>query len=266
MHNISLKSVMTQGYFYVEDHESMGKALGVMRDRHISFLFVLKNDMPVGIITERKVMDKAVKGMDLLTSSVQDVMSSPLLSMHDDDTITDACEFMKTHQVRHIGIVTREGRLKGSVTPGNIVNMLSSDSFSSSALVKDIMYTNIVLEKPESSLKQAGINMLEKRSCCAIVMDDDRPVGLVSEKDAVSALSYGQNIATIPLNKIMSAPVVTVQEMDTIAQGIITLRAHRIHRAVVKSRQDKVVGTIALNNMVDNIDTVLDKKLMSYSF
>jgi len=266
MHNISLRSVMTQGFFYVEDHESMGKALGVMRDRHISFLFVMQNDMPVGIITERKVMEKAVKGMDLLTSSVKDVMSSPLLNLRADENIADACEFMKSHQIRHVGIVTEEGRLKGSVTPGNIVNMLSSDSFSSSALVQDIMYTNIVLEKPDSNLRQAGISMLEKRSCCAIVMEGYVPIGLVSEKDAVSALSYGQNIDAIPLNKIMTSPVVKVQDLDTIAQGIITLRSHRIHRAVVVNNEEKVVGTFALNNLVDNIDIVLNKKLMSYSF
>lgn len=265
MHNISLRNVMTQGYFYVEDHESMGKALGVMRDRHISFLFVLKNDMPIGIITERKVMEQAVKGVDLLTASVENVMSSPLLNMYPSDTIDDACEFMKSHQIRHIGIIGQEGRLKGSITPGNIVNMLSSDSFSSSALVKDVMYTNIVLAEPDSTLKQTGVSILEKRTCCAIVMDGDAPVGLVSEKDAVSAISYGQNIATITLNKIMTSPVVTVKEMDSIAQGIITLRAHRIHRAVVKNNDDMVVGTFALNNLVDNMDIVLDKKLMSYS-
>jgi CBS domain-containing protein len=266
MLNISLKNVMTQGYFYVEEHESMGKALGVLRDRHISFLFVMKNDMPVAIITERKVMDKAVKGMNILTASVKEVMSSPLLALQTDNTIAEACEFMTKHAIRHIGIVDKDRRLRGSVTPGNIVNLLSSDSFSSSALVKDIMYSNIVLEQPDSSLKKAGIAMLEKRSCCAIVMEDDRPIGLVSENDAARALSYGQNIDTIPLYKIMSAPVVTVDEMDSIAQGIITLRTHRIHRAVVLDSQNKVVGTLALNNLVQNIDLVLDTKLHSYSF
>ena len=266
MLNISLKNIMTQGYFYVEEHESMGKALGVLRDRHISFLFVLKDDMPVAMITERKVMDKAVKGMDLLTASVKEVMSSPLLALQPDNTIAEACAFMTKHQIRHVGIVDKNRRLRGSVTPGNIVNMLSSDSFSSSALVKDIMYTNIVLEKPDSNLHQAGIVMFEKHSCCAIVMDGDRPVGLVSEKDAARALSYGQHIDTIPLNKIMTSPVVTVQANDSVAQGIITLRTHRIHRAVVLSNEDKVVGTLALNNMVDNIDLVLDKKLQSRSF
>jgi predicted transcriptional regulator len=266
MLNTSLKNIMTQGYFYVEDHESMGKALGVLRDRHISFLFVMKNDFPTGIITERKVMEKAVKGMDLLTSSVKDVMSAPLLALQPEDTITEACRFMSEHQIRHIGIVDGQGRLRGSVTPGNIVNMLSSDSFSSSAQVQDIMYKNIVLVQPESNLKDAGIEMLEKKSCCAIVMQEGTPAGLVSEKDAARALSYGQNIATIPLNKIMSTPVVTIKDTDSIAECIITLRHHRIHRAVVQDREEAVVGTIALNNMVQHIDIVLDKKLASRSF
>jgi len=266
MLNISLKTIMTQGYYYVEENESMGKALGVLRDRHISFLFVLKDDMPIAIITERKVMEKAIKGMNLLTSTVNEVMSSPLLALQPDNTIAEACDFMKNHEIRHIGIVDAHGKLKGSVTPGNIVNMLSSDSFSSSAQVKDIMFTNVVLEQPDSNLKQAGIAILEKRSCCAIVMKDDLPVGLVSEKDAARALSYGQNIETIYLDRIMTTPVVTVQATDSIVEAIITLRSYHIHRAVVLNSEKKVVGTVALNNMVQNIDTVLNKKLMSRSF
>lgn len=266
MLNISLKTIMTQGYYYVEENESMGKALGVLRDRHISFLFVLNDDKPIAIITERKVMERAIKGLNLLTATVNEVMSSPLLALQPDNTIAEACAFMKEHEIRHIGIVDVHGMLKGSVTPGNIVNLLSSDSFSSSAQVKDIMYTNVVLARPDSNLKDAGVAMLEKRACCAIVMKDDLPVGLVSEKDAARALSYGQNIGAIQLYKIMTSPVVIVKATDSIVEAIIALRAHHIHRAVVLDSEKRVTGTIALNNMIHNIDTVLDKKLMSRSF
>ena len=266
MLKINLKNVMTKGYLYVEEHDSMGKALAVLRDRRISCLFVLKDDMPVGIITERKIMEKAIKGVDLLAAGVKDVMSGPLLSLQPSNTIAEACDFMTKHEIRHIGIVDAGGRLKGTVTPCNIVNLLSSDSFSSSALVGDIMFSNTVLEKPESNLKQAGIAMLEKRSCCAIAMEGDTPVGIVSEKDAARALSFGQNIASITLDKIMSRPVVTIREMDTVAEGIITLRNHCIHRAVVLNSQGKVAGTFALNNLVQNIKKVLNSKLESRSF
>jgi len=265
MLKINLKNVMTKGYLYVEEHDSMGKALEVLRDRRISCLFVLKDDMPVGIITERKIMEKAIKGMDLLAVGVKDVMSGPLLSLQPSSTIAEACDFMTKHEIRHIGIVDG-GRLKGTVTPCNIVNLLSSDSFSSSALVGDIMFSNTVMEKPECNLKQAGIAMLEKRSCCAIVMEGDAPVGIVSEKDAARALGFGQNIASITLDKIMSRPVVTIKETDTVAEGIITLRNHCIHRAVVLNAQGKVVGTFALNNLVHNIKKVLNSKLESRSF
>jgi|GEM_PF-800104 len=265
MHNISLRSIMTQGYFYVEEHESMGKALGVMRDRHISFLFVMHHDLPVGIITERKVMETAITGRNLLALSAKEVMSSPLLSMHPEDNAVDASGFMQRNQIRHIAVVSGDGRLKGSVTPGNIVNRLGSDIFSSSALVRDIMYTDIVLEKPEANLKEAGRAILQKKTCCAIIMDGHVPIGLTSEKDAVSALSYGQKIEAIKLNKIMSSPVVIVKEMDTVTQGVLTLRANHIHRAVVTDSENRVVGTFALNNLVDHMDIVMDKKLMSYS-
>jgi len=127
------------------------------------------------------------------------------------------------------------------------------------------MYTNIVLEKPEATLKEAGKSIVQKKTCCAIIMNGQVPVGLTSEKDVVSALSFGQKIESITLNKIMSSPVVIVKEMDTVAQGVLTLRANHIHRAVVTDSEDKVVGTFALNNVVDNMDIVLDKKLMSYS-
>jgi CBS domain-containing protein len=266
MENVSLKTVMTQGYLYVEEHESLGKVLGIMRDRRTSCLFVLNEDMPIGIITERKIVDQAVKGVDLLTASVKDVMSGPLISLRADQTVDDACKLMSKHEIRHIGIVDGNGRLKGSITANNIVNILSSDSFSSTIQIKDIMFTSIVLAKPEATLKQAGIEMLEKRSCCAIVMEAGRPIGLVSEKDAARALSFGQNINTILLGKIMSSPVITVHETDSVAEAIITLRTHHIHRAVVMNGQEQVVGTIALNNLVRNMDLVLNNQLRSFSF
>lgn len=266
MLNIPLKKAMTQGYLYVEEHESMGKALGVLRERQISCLFVLKNDLPVGIITERKIMEKAVKGVDILTASVKDIMSGPLLTLYRHNTIAEACELMTKQEIRHIGIIDENGRLRGSITPGNILNMMGSDSFSSAALVKEIMYPNIVLAQRDSNLKQAGIELLEKRSCCAIVMEDNRPIGLVSEKDAARCLSFGQKIETIILGKIMSSPVITVQELDTVAQGVVTLRTHHIHRAVVVNSEGEVVGTLAQNSFVRNIETVLDKKLQSRSY
>ncbi|MBM9605196.1 CBS domain-containing protein [Desulfopila inferna] len=257
MLNDPLRNVMTQGYLYVEEYQSAGKALGVMRDMRISCVFVLQDNKPSGIITERKIMKIAVSGSDVCTAAVKDVMSSPLISLTPEHTIGDACALIAEKEIRHLGIVDTAGRLKGTVTSSNIVNLMGSESFSSTALVRDVMFPNLVLLEEKSNLKEAGSAILEARSCCAIVMSEGYPVGIVSEKDVVRCLGFGQNISSVTLDRVMSKPVIGVEEKDTIAQAIITLRRHRIHRLVVYNDQGRVSGILALNGLVRNIHKIL---------
>lgn len=257
MLNESLKNIMTQGYLYVESHQAAGKAMRVMRDMHISCVFVLKDDKPVGAITERKIMEKALKGVNLFNATAEDIMSTPLLQLKVDDTIQDACELMNKEEIRHIGIVDTLGTLKGTITPSNIVNIMGMESFSSNALVKDVMYPHVVFAEESSSLLDAATAILEKRTCCAVVMKNSEVVGIVSEKDAANSLSFGHNIAKVTLDKIMSSPVIGVQDKDSIAQAIITLRRHRIHRVIAYNQVGQVSGILALEGLVRNIDKVL---------
>jgi CBS domain-containing protein len=249
---------MTQGYFYVEEHQSAGKALGVMRDMRISCVFVLRNDKPCGIITERKIMAKALNGGDIFSASVRDMMSSPLISLSPDNTIEEACDLIAEKQIRHLGIVDNDGMLKGTVTPSNIVNLMGTESFSSIAQVKDVMHSDIVFLDEDATLKEAGEAILDSHSCCAVVMSEGYPTGVVSEKDIVRCLGYGQNIGAITLDKVMSKPVIGIEEKDTITQAIITLRRHRIHRVIVYNEKGKVSGILALNGLVRNIKKILN--------
>ena len=98
MLNIVLKDVMTQGYLYVEEDQSAGKAMRIMRDMRISSVFVMRYDRPVGVITERKIIEKAVEGVDLFSATAGEVMSSPVLQLGADNTIGEACDLMKKKQ------------------------------------------------------------------------------------------------------------------------------------------------------------------------
>ncbi|MFN2352964.1 MAG: CBS domain-containing protein [Desulfopila sp.] len=100
-------------------------------------------------------------------------------------------------------------------------------------------------------------NTLEKKTCCAVVMKDNKAIGVVSEKDAANSLSFGHNIAKVTLDKIMSSPVISVQDKDSIAQAIITLRRHRIHRVIAYNSVGQISGILALDGLVRNIEKIL---------
>lgn len=257
MFNEPLKNVMTQGYLYVEEDQAAGKAMRVMRDMHISGVFVLKYDKPIGFITERKIIATALSGINLFSAKAKDVMNSPVLQLTVDATVQQASELMALKKFRHLAVVDNTGYLKGTVTPSNIVNIMGSESFSSIAEVKDIMFQQYVLANRTMSLKEAAVNILERRTCCTVVMEDEKPVGLVSEKDVVNCLGFGHNPDTVTVEKIMSTPVITINERDSIAQAIITLRRHHIHRLVVQNHDGDVTGILSLDSLARNIKEIL---------
>lgn len=251
-----LKNVMTQGYLYVNPEQAAGKALGVMRDMRISSVFVLDGDKPVGIVTERKIVEKAISGVNLFFTTVATIMSSPLIALTADKTVGDACNLMKEREIRHIGVVDQGFRLVGTLTPGNIVNLLGMESFSSTATVKDVMHAEVVTVQESTSLKEAMQAIFTRKTCCAVVMKEGYPAGVVSEKDATRCLGFGNNIHTTPVHKVMGKPVIGIDQKDSVAQAIITMRRHRIHRLVVYGNNG-VCGILSLNNLVRNIETIL---------
>jgi predicted transcriptional regulator len=258
MLNVLLKDAMTQGYLYVEEHQAAGKAMKVMRDMHISSVFVMRYDRPVGVITERKIIEKAVQGIDLFAAKAKDVMSSPVIQLSVDNTVGEACKLMKEKEFRHLAIVDDTGYLKGTITSSNIVNLMGSESFSSIAQVKDVMYPHVVIGNKDSILRDIAVELLELRTCCAIVMNEDTPIGIVSEKDITNCIGFGHNIAKVKLEKIMSSPVIGIHEKDSVAQAIITLRRHRIHRLICYNYEGQVSGILALGGLARNIDKVLN--------
>ncbi len=257
MLNVMLKNVMTQGYLFVEENQTAGKALAVMRDMRISCVFVLRDDLPVGIITERTIMGHSITGVDLFCSQVKDIMTTPLIALTPDSTVSDACKLIAKKVIRHIAIVDHHGFLKGTITLSNIINQMGSESYSSSLKVRDVMHSTIVFQEETANLMQTATKMFETKNNCAIVSRGGHPVGIVSEKDIVHCLCYGQNLEKIIVDGIMSSPVIGLKEGDSIAQAIITLRSHRIHRLVVYSDQGQVSGVLSLIDLIRNMERIL---------
>lgn len=257
MLNVLLKDAMTQGYLYVEEHQAAVKAMRVMRDMNISSVFVMKYDKLVGVITERKIIEKVLHGVDLFTATTREIMTSPVIQLKLDNTVAEACELMDEREIRHLAVVDDNGYLRGTITSTNIVNLMGSDSFSSIAQVKDVMYPHVVFGTRDSVLRDITIELLEKRTCCAVVMSADKPVAIVSEKDITNCLGFGHDMNKVRLERIMTNPIIGIHETDSVAQAIITLRRHRIHRLICYDYEAQVSGILALGGLVRNINKVL---------
>jgi CBS domain-containing protein len=101
-------------------------AARIMRDRGIGSLFVTNDREIVGIITDTDMMRRVVAaGSDAVKTTVEQIMSAPIMTIEESKTLLDANDLMAQLHVRHLG-VTREGKLVGVISVRDLVVFLTN--------------------------------------------------------------------------------------------------------------------------------------------
>lgn len=123
-----IKSFMVPIERFITVDRDMGVQMGarLMRDRGIGSLFVMHGKEIVGILTDTDMVRRVVASeVDTLTTTVEQIMSAPILTIEEDKTILDASDLMAKMHVRHLG-VTQGGKLVGMISVRDILMFLTN--------------------------------------------------------------------------------------------------------------------------------------------
>jgi CBS domain-containing protein len=97
-------------------------AVHMMVDRHVGALLVLEDGRPAGIFTERDLMIKVtLAGRAPERVLVRDVMTSPVLHIHEDASLEEAVELTLERRIDHLPVVDRHGRVQGMLSMRHVV-------------------------------------------------------------------------------------------------------------------------------------------------
>jgi CBS domain-containing protein len=111
----------------VEPGATVLDALRLMAEKEIGALVVWDGERVVGIISERDYARKVILlGRSSLTTSVKDIMSSPVVYTHPRQTIEECMALVTEKRVRHLPVI-EEGRLIGLVSIGDLVKSIIAD-------------------------------------------------------------------------------------------------------------------------------------------
>ena len=123
-----IKSFMvpSEKFITVERDTDVQTAARLMRDRRISSLFVTNGKEIVGILTDTDMVRRVVAaGVDILTTTAEDIMSAPILTIEEDKTVLDFSNLMANTHIRHLG-VTQDGKLVGMISVRDILEFLTN--------------------------------------------------------------------------------------------------------------------------------------------
>jgi CBS domain-containing protein len=117
---MNIGDVMTRDVRLASPQQSIHEAARMMAESDMGVLPVGENDRLVGMITDRDIAIRAVaagKGPDTV---VRDVMTEDMKYCFEDDEIGDVAANMAALQVRRLPVLSRQKRLVGIVSLGDI--------------------------------------------------------------------------------------------------------------------------------------------------
>ena len=124
-----------------------------MRSSHIGDVVVVDaadTRRPVGIITDRDIAVEVVaQGLAPAQTPVGSVMSTPVLSLREEDSLLEALDKMSAGGVRRAPVLDRDGRLKGLVSVDDLVPLLARELAKIGALIRHEQAA--VIRKTENS-------------------------------------------------------------------------------------------------------------------
>lgn len=80
--------------------------------------------IPLGIVTERDIVQMQILGLDLAQMTAEAVMSQPLICLHPEDSLWLAHQEMQQRFVRRLVVVGKAGELLGILTQSSILRSL----------------------------------------------------------------------------------------------------------------------------------------------
>jgi len=120
---IPVREVMTRDPITVSPRMRINHAASLMKEKEVSSLIVIRKDMPIGIVTEKDIVEKAV-AMNAKPShiTIKDIMSSPLLTVQPNTDIAEAARTMASLKIRRL-VVVEDSKLVGILTESDILRI-----------------------------------------------------------------------------------------------------------------------------------------------
>jgi len=252
---------------------------------------IYKGKMPMrlGLLAESGSEKLDAVLAELAAKSAQDVMTSPVIAIGQDQLVKDAVDLMLNKRVKRLPVVDAEGKLAGMLSRLDIFRTIMQQAPDWNAFkqqnitvgdvttVSDIMRRDTHAVPPETPLDEI-MRLIDSNDIqrVAVVDKEGRFLGLISDRDLLIAFSpdfpdaiWDQFLSIVPFSErgkrhrefkdrlraktageVMNTDIVTVQETTPIDAAIALMIEKGLKRLPVLDPGGKFTGMISRDSLL----------------
>ena len=255
---------MTVSVMTVSGDTVLHEALELMRQKRLSSIVVLNQQSPAGIFTERDVLRLASIDVDKSKASVSQYMSSPLLMASEDMDYRDGYNFMMDNQVRHLVVIDESEHLSGIISETDFLYHINQEFLMRFKDVSAVMEKKVATLPLNSTSADAVQLMSEGHHSCVVVVENQIPQGIITERDFVRLELESDSLEQKSLTDIMSSPVLTIPKDTLLPEAMSAMELCKVRHLIITNNSEVIVGMISHHEIVRQMYDHQIEELMAF--
>ncbi|MEE9401760.1 MAG: GGDEF domain-containing protein [Desulfobacteria bacterium] len=252
--NVLLHDIAEKENVWVEAHSMLRQMLQLMQKNEKGVVVVLKENKPIGILTERDVVSLLYTEVDL-DEKTERFARKPLIVASGIRTISYALSLMIENNIRRLVVVDSSENFLGVVTQKHLLKHVEEDFYRSSLRVKHIFdqLKDLVSAAQNDAIRDVLEKMVEHKISAVPIIENGIAVGIITEKD-VLRLANNKVSLQEQVGKHMTSPVIFADLETKLIEVVKIMDDRNISRAVVKGADGRAVRIITNSDLVRNLE------------
>ena len=175
---------------------------------------------------------------ELRATPLREFVSKTIVSVDPETPLQTVQSLLVERDISSVPVVSANGNLEGILSTTDLlrdaaarVAHLAEPPRPEARLARDLMRTDVVTVPLDADLFHAAREMIAHHIHRVVVVEQDKPVGILSTRDMMRAVFF-HHVMT-PLSRVMTTPVESIDHGDSIRAAMARLERANVHGLVV---------------------------------
>ena len=230
---------------------TVAEAAGRMHQARCGSILVVELGEVRGIWTERDALALNFSDPESIHLPVSRVMSTPVKTVRETDTVADAAIRFKQERLRHLLVVDRDGRRLGIVSQTDIVNHQGVEFYVHMRDVGSVL-TSAPQQVPGSMPVAEAVQRLREARSDAAIVEHNGHLGILTGRDVLRLI--GQESLNCSAGEVATFPLITVPRSSTLYHTRKIFNDRRIRHLGVMDEHGRITGLLSYADILDSVE------------